>query len=63
MRDRTITRPWYLWSKQILNLSGRSTRIVHLLATLEVCPICNQDRDAGARGIPRASIPYEKGLS
>jgi len=65
MRDRTITRLWYLRSKQILNLSGRSTRIVIilLLDTLEICPICNQDRNADACGIPRAGVPYEKGLS
>jgi hypothetical protein len=64
MRDRTITRLWYLRSKQILNLSGRSTRIVIilLLDTLEICPICNQDRNADACGIPRAGVPYKKGL-
>jgi hypothetical protein len=66
MRDGTITRLWYLRSEQISNLSRRSTRIIVvplLLAALEMGPICNQDCNADACGIPRAGVPYEKGLS
>ena len=63
MRDRTITCLWYLRSKQILNLSGRSARIILVLAALEICPICNQNRNADACRISRAGVPYEKGLS
>ena len=72
MRDRTIIRLWYLRSKQILNLSGRSTGIIIIIislaaaataAALKMGPICNQDCDADACGISRAGISHEKGLS
>ena len=63
MRDRTITRLWHLRSEQVLNLSGRGTRIIISPAVLKMRPICNQDRDADACGISRAGVPYEKGLS
>lgn len=64
MRDRTIPRLWYVRSKQILNLSGGSTRIIIILsAALEMGPVCNQDRNADARRIGCAGVPYEKGLS
>ena len=63
MRDRAIARLWYLRSEQILDLRSRSTCIIIILVVLEIRPICNQDGNADARGIPRTGIPYEKGLS
>jgi len=68
MGNSTIIRLWYLRSKQIFNLSGRSTRIILLsksaaAAALEIRPICNQDRDAHTCGIACAGISCEKGLS
>jgi hypothetical protein len=66
MGNSTTIRLWYLRSKQIFNLSGRSTRVILLsksAAALEIRPICNQDRDAYTCGIACAGISYEKGLS